>query len=232
MQAYTILTITLLSILTACTSQRSMQNTSTKDTVLLTYHRNGCYGFCPVYQVEIKKNGQGQFIGQRYVSIMDSMDFELSPPSLAEIETIRQSQEYIDLSITESDQIIVDAASLYFKDHVMNKEGLIKGIIPPSIKALTAIVDRRLKELEYIPGNGETAIVQEEIIVQIKPNQDLHTINGEYKTFSLFYLKSLGQDIALYKMILPKNKVEAALEQIKQMPNVVEVQKNHTLSPR
>lgn len=217
-------------LLAGCSLSKQSPNQAPLE--ILQYDRTPCYGFCPVYQVKLWENGQGLFIGRQYVSIMDSLSFTLPDSSLAAIQKIRQSETYQKLSVGPPNDLIMDAAGLRFQDIPQSKNYLFRGERPDIIQSVVSTIDQYLTHIEYLPGRDSTALIQEEIIIQLTTNQPLTKLNGNHRTYSLAYLKSLSKDLALYRIFVPKNQLAPALSEIRNKPEVVAAQFNHRLQPR
>jgi hypothetical protein len=57
------------------------------DLVVIELERRGCYGFCPIYSVQILGDGRVRYEGQRFVQVRGVQSARLNPGQVQELVT-------------------------------------------------------------------------------------------------------------------------------------------------
>lgn len=199
---------------------------------LFSYERTPCFGYCPTYEVIVLKNGETYFAGKRFVPVMDTVAFHLPNRTLQQIKAILNHSDYIHLTIEEPEHQIMDIPGLKLMDYKNMRQYELDQIIPGPIEAITDRMDAVLKSKKFLYDEKTFPMVREEIILQLKPETDPYTMDGNEAFYQLSYRKDIGKNIYLFEIITAKDALEKALRDIKQHRGVIEVQKNHQLERR
>lgn len=225
-------TFLILSLLIFnCSPMKSLNQISDSEK-LLSYERTPCFGFCQTYGVTVLPDGQAWFTGYRYVPILDTVQFEIPEKTMTQIRSILNHPLYLDYVMEEPEYQVTDIPGLNFSDYSNGRKYELDQIIPPAIEKMTGMIDEVLAELKLIYDQKTYPMVREEILVELTPGTDPHSLDGQDNFYELSFQEELGAGIYVYRMTCPVIRIEDALKAVKQRKGVREAQMNHRLDRR
>jgi hypothetical protein len=69
----------LASILVAAPALSAAVPVATQDLAIIRYEKTACFGFCPVFVVTLRSDGEGVFEGQHYTAVQGARRFHITP---------------------------------------------------------------------------------------------------------------------------------------------------------
>jgi Domain of unknown function (DUF6438) len=63
----------------------------------ISMQRGGCHGTCPVYRVELQRQGRARFTGEAYVKVRSALEGHLSRHRFAELAVLLQELQFFAL---------------------------------------------------------------------------------------------------------------------------------------
>lgn len=221
----------LFSFFINCTSTRSMEDISDLEK-LITYERTPCFGYCPVYEVTILRDGWGFFVGRSFVPYMDTVQFEVPTHTLNQIRAILNHPDYLNYVLKEPEYFITDIPGLNLRDFINDRAYELDQIIPPGVEKITKLVDPVLVKERLIYDPEIYPMVRQEILVELKPGTDPYSLEGKETRYQLSFREEVGAGIYKYEVICSQSDIDQVLTAIRQRKGVRETQLNHKLERR
>ncbi len=97
--------------------------------VIINLSRGGCFGYCPVYNLNIYKNGNVEYDGKQFVTKMGKHKLKLNATQLAQIYTELEKanffnipkENYVNFDATDMASIDITAKATFLEDEVVVK---------------------------------------------------------------------------------------------------------------
>jgi hypothetical protein len=86
-------------------------------TLLATLERGVCYGWCPVYKLEIYRDGDVEYHGEQFVKVKGDATTHLTPAQLANLEHAFADAHYFSLASTYTHEDATDAPTAITSFH-------------------------------------------------------------------------------------------------------------------
>lgn len=220
-----------IGLMTHCRSVRSTDQIPA-DHRFLEFDRSPCYGYCPVYSVVLFQNRELYFIGERFVPVVDTLHFRISKEEMSTIKNIMNSADYQNMVIDPQQDEIMDAPRLLFSDRRDDWTYDMDVRIPEPIRSITHHIDEILKNKALLYDDKDLPMQREEVIISLTPNTKPGSIIGARNGYELYYIKEIGHNIHLYEIIAPSSYLSQAINDIRAIKRVQEIQKNHPLDRR
>ena len=223
--------ITIGILFINCQPMKSL-NEVQKNEILLTYQRTACFGFCPVYEVTLLRDGRAYFVGKQFVPFMDTLELRMPEKKMNQIKAILTHPDYLDMTIDEPNEQITDIPGLHFNDYINDRQYELDMIIPDPITIITSKIDDVLESNKLLYHKKEYPMVRREILVSLKPGLDPYSLDGKETFYQLAFRENIGNNVYKYEIICPEDEINKALESIKQRQGVRETQLVHELDRR
>ena len=127
----------LFSIFLCCGLQKKT-TTSEKD-VIISLQRTACFGTCPIYKIEIDKDGSGSYTGTKFVKNIGVTKFNLSKTQLNLILTQAEAIGFINMK-EEYSEPISDLPTTFIQ--IRNKKIKDYAGAPKTLKNLENLIDQ------------------------------------------------------------------------------------------
>jgi len=153
---------------------------------VITLRRTACYGFCPVYSLEVFEDGRLHYDGEQFVAVTGRQDGHISPATVKALIADFLKADYFDLKdVYESRQNpdgtsewITDSPTTYTSLRIGNKVKTVKdyAFSPQKLQMLEMEIDRVSDTHQWIHASDDlesSEKVQTDIYQRIKPGMNL-----------------------------------------------------------
>ncbi|MBV6439177.1 MAG: hypothetical protein DYG98_20485 [Haliscomenobacteraceae bacterium CHB4] len=200
---------------------------------LVSLETGPCFGFCPVFKLEVLNNGFVRYNGERFVEKVGKDSFYLTRTELKQLKEKIQSVnlwQYPDMIKTD----VVDAPFATLIAYEGEKSKTVRGSIDRPAPLLE--LEGLLKDLAEAHGlqlkrginpNSPPSGTMKEVIVQLKPDVNAGNWVNQFTEFKLRLVRRISAENIWIVAFDPKQIEEKALiDVLKDMDGVVEVQTN------
>ncbi len=163
---------------------------------------------------------------------MDTLSFTLDSRTLRDIKAIQNLESYQNIKPAESNVEVMDVPVLHFSDRKKGINLELKMNIPGEIQAITDRIDRELTARYFLPGEGENALVRQEIILEFVPEIDPFDYNQSFRFYELNYMDKIADNIYLFRLVTTQSLIGDALADLTTKDAIIAAQKNHELEHR
>ena len=218
--------------------------------VMASIERGPCFGKCPVYKMEIYKNGKVMYEGKRFAKKLGKYSKMLTSKELTEIHGVIKSANFFSFdSIYPTELSDLSAVTIYHSDGTNHKSVFGKENRPPALMQIQYALEKIVNSdgwtlLEAAPAdaNSEEVVPREkevettiysEIIIQPKAGS-LAKFLQDFADKSLYLADRITEDgrLWLVKYDTKKYKAEEMLEMIKADARIESAQFNKKLEMR
>lgn len=206
---------------------------------LVGLETSGCFGYCPVFKLNVLNNGLVRYEGLQFVEKTGKDSFQLTFDELKRLKTKVQEVnlwQYPDLIKTQVADAPFATLTAYKADSSKNVRGSID-----RPKPLLELEDL-LKDLAVAHGfevkrgvnpNEPPAGTLKEVMVKLKPEVNAGNWITQFQEFKLRLVRRLGEENIWLVAYDPKQIDEQTLlETLKNVDGVVEAQKNMPVKER
>lgn len=226
----------LLSTLAFC---KTGQKTAADRTPLVELKAGGCFGYCPVFRLTVRNNGQVEYEGFQFAERQGLDSFQLT-----ELETKRLREKVKEVNLWQypdhikSDVVDAPSATLHaFKDgQTKSVQGSIDRPTPlleleDLLKDLAEAHDFQVKR--GINPNEPPANSRQEVIVLLKPELNAGNWIRQFTEFKFLLIRRVSEQNMWVIAYDPKQIAEkAVLALFKETEGVLEVQVNRAAKDR
>ncbi len=78
---------------------------------LATIERSGCFGWCPIYEATVFRDGMVEYRGERFVKTTGAATWTIEPREIVAIETLFAEAHYLDLKDAYTSYDVTDMPS-------------------------------------------------------------------------------------------------------------------------
>jgi hypothetical protein len=228
----------LTVVLLGCQSNRGT-NGQSDNSPLISLRTSGCRGYCPVFELVFRNNGQVDYEGIQWVERSGKSSFQLTA---AEMKSLRSAVESANLwqYPERFPTTIVDAPGA---DMVVYRAGTNKRVLggperPQPIRQL----DEQLRALAVAHGYNlnsfqpEAAEPYAELLVKLKPDVNagnwLPALNEQSKAGMRLVRRVSSDNIWLLRFNPTLHTAADLIDLLKSQPDVLEAQLNRTVDER
>lgn len=217
--------------------------------VVASIQRGPCFGKCPVYTMQVYKDGKVMYQGERFTTKMGTYTKTLGSKELKELNKLFASADFFNLQ-EEYPTEIPDLAkvTLYYSNGKESKKVGGKENRPPAVMQLQYAMEKIAESPDWTlvkaaPGeggntderNGEAKeeIIHSEIIIEPKPGT-LARFLQDWDSKSVYLTDRITEDgrLWLIKYSTKTYTPEAMLEMIKADDRIISAQFNKKLQTR
>lgn len=208
-------------------------------TNLVSLETGACFGFCPVFRLEVLNNGLVRYEGKKFVEKMGKDSFRLTEPELKQLKA-----KVKEVNLWQyPDMIKTDVMDAPFAILTAYQEGTAKSV-RGSIDRPTPLLELEglLKDLAEVYGiqvkrgvNPNTAPEgsMKEVIVKLKPDVNAGNWINQFTEFKLRLVRRISTENTWLVAYDPKQIEEKTLiDLLKDMEGVIEVQTNKPVEER
>lgn len=206
---------------------------------LVSLETGPCFGFCPVFKLEVPNNGLVRYEGKKFVEKEGRDSFQLTGAELRQLKDKIKSVnlwQYPDMIKTD----VVDAPFATLTAYEADKSKTVRGSIDRPAPLLE--LEGLLKDLAEAHGlqlkrgvnpNTPPAGTQRELIVQLKPDVNAGNWVNQFTEFKLRLVRRISTENIWLMAFDPKQIEEKTLiGLLKDMDGVLEVQTNKPAKER
>lgn len=229
-----------LSALTLIATEKCKKKSSASDmSNLVSLETGPCFGFCPVFKLDVLNNGLVRYEGVRFVEKVGKDSFKLTDPELKQLKAkIKEVNlwQYPDMIKTD----VVDAPFATLTAYEEGKSKTVRGSIdrPAPLLALEGLLkdlaeahDLQLKR--GVNPNTPPAGTQRELIVKLKPEVNAGNWINQFTEFKLRLVRRVATENTWLVAFDPKQIEEKTLiDVLKDMDGVIGVQSNKPANER
>ncbi|HRI59377.1 MAG TPA: DUF6438 domain-containing protein [Saprospiraceae bacterium] len=233
-------TLLLLLSLTVLSAEKCKKKSSGGDmTNLVSLETGPCFGFCPVFRLEVLNNGLVRYEGKKFVEKMGTDSFRLTEPELKQLKT-----KVKEVNLWQyPDMIKTDVMDAPFAVLTVYQDGTGKSV-RGSIDRPTPLLELEglLKDLAEAHGiqvkrgvnpNTPPAGTTKEVIVKLKPDVNAGNWVNQFTEFKLRLVRRISTENTWLVAYDPKQIEEKTLiDLLKDMDGVVDVQTNKPVEER
>ncbi|GAB4489670.1 MAG: hypothetical protein OHK0019_07570 [Saprospiraceae bacterium] len=230
----------LVSLSVVSSAEKCQKKPSKEDkTGLVSLETGPCFGFCPVFKMDVLKNGLVRYEGLRFVEKMGKDSFKLTDAELKQLKTkVKEVNlwQYPDMIKTD----VVDAPFAILTAYEGEKSKIVRGSIDRPAPLLE--LEDFLKDLGEAHGlqlkrgvnpNSPPAGVSKEIIVKLKPELNAGNWVNQFTEFKLRLVRRIATENIWLVAFDPKQIEEKTLiDVLKDMDGVLDVQTNKPAKER
>jgi Domain of unknown function (DUF6438) len=116
----------------------------------ISMERGGCFGTCPVYRVELQRQGRARFTGEAYVKVRSTLEGHVSRGRFAELAVLLQELHFFELDHTYMGS--VDAPDLHIE---VEREGVTTTVVgyggggPLELWTIGELIDSTGRQVEW-----------------------------------------------------------------------------------
>lgn len=224
----------VLSALTLLSAEKCKKKSPGGDASNLVSLETGpCFGFCPVFKLEVLDNGFVRYSGERFVEKVGKDSFYLTKTELRQLKEKIQAVnlwQYPDMIKTD----VVDAPFATLIAFEGEKSKMVRGSIDRPAPLLE--LEGLLKDLAEAHGlqlkrgvnpNSPPAGTIKEVIVQLKPDVNAGNWVNQFTEFKLRLVRRISAENIWIVAFDPKQiEQKALIDVLKDMDGVVKVQTN------
>lgn len=233
--------LTLLVLLAVATmaADKCGKNKADDTTPLISLETGACFGFCPVFKMEILNNGRVRYDGRRFVEKTGLDSFQLTETEIKQLKTkIKEVNlwQYPDMIKTD----IMDAPFATIIVHEKGKSKTVRGSIdrPTPVLELENLI-KDLAEAHDVPvkrgvnPNSPPAGASKEVIVKLRPEQNAGNWIAKFTELKIRLVRRIATENIWLVAYDPKQIDEKTLiETLKNSEGVIEVQTNKPVLDR
>jgi hypothetical protein len=226
--------------LTLMSAEKCKKKSSGGDTSNLIGLETGpCFGYCPVFKLDVLNNGLVRYEGLRFVEKEGQDSFKLTETELKQLKTkVKEVNlwQYPDMIKTD----VVDAPFATLTAYEAGKSKRVRGSIDRPAPLLE--LEGLLKDLTEAHGiqvkrgvnpNTPPAGTQQEVIVKLKPDVNAGNWINQFTEFKLRLVRRISAENMWLVAFDPKQIEEKTLiDLLKDTEGVVEVQANKPAKDR
>lgn len=233
-------TLLLLLSLSVMSAEKCKKKSAAGDmSNLITLETGACFGFCPVFRLEVLNNGRVRYEGKRFVEKVGKDSFQLTEVELKQLKTrIKEVNlwQYPDMIKTD----IMDAPFATIVAWQDGKSKSVRGSIdrPAPLLQLEALLKDLAEAHDFqlkrgVNPNSAPAGTTKEIIVKLKPEVNSGNWINQITEFKLRLVRRLGAENNWLVSFDPKQIEEQTLiDALKSMDGVLDVQTNKPVKER
>lgn len=214
----------LIASIFPMTSCKSKKMNSSDDAVLYSMHRGACFGFCPVFDVSILKNGKALLHATRYNKNNGKFEKQLSKSQLKHFQ-----QMYKDVNLRsmpdEFPTMVADLPSTILTDHTLDKPKSVRANekMPDAYETLVDSFESLAQSDGWIliekypddPSNGRDVRQQEtiydEIIIEPNVGVRLPVWLKEMEAYGVQLIKKIANEQNLWLITFDTKMIEPNL---------------------
>lgn len=232
---------TLLILLAVATmaADQCGKNKAGDTSPLISLETGPCFGFCPVFKLEVLNNGRVRYDGRRFVEKTGIDSFQLTETEIKQLKTrVKEANlwQYPDMIKTD----IMDAPFATLIVHENGKSKTVRGSIDRPkpllelenlIKDLAEAHDVMVKR--GVNPNATPAGASKEVIVKLRPEQNAGNWITKFSELKLRLVRRIATENIWLVAYDPKQIDEQTLiETLKNSEGVIEVQTNKPVNDR
>ena len=229
----------LLLSLTTMSAGKCKKKAAADVSNLISMETGPCFGYCPVFKLEVLNNGRVRYEGIRFVERLGLDSFQLSETEIKQLKTKMQSVnlwQYPDMIQTD----VVDAPFTTLTAFRDGKSKTVRGSIdrPGPLLELEGLVKDLAEAHDFqlkrgVNPNMPPAGTVKEVIVKLKPDVNAGNWINQFTEFKLRLVRRLATENIWLVSYDPKQIEEKTLiDALKDMEGVLEVQTNKPVKER
>ncbi len=228
-------TLFLLAALTLMSASKCRNDASP----LAGLETSGCFGFCPVFKLEVLNNGLVRYEGIQFVEKMGKDSFRLTSDELKQLKTkVKEVNlwQYPDLIKTAVMDAPFATLTAYDGDSIKNVRGSFDR--PKPLRELEDLLTDRAEAHDFrvkqgVNPNEPPAATRKEVVVKLKPELNAGNWIAQFQEIRLRLLRRLGEENIWLVAYDPKEIDEKTLlDLLKDSDGVVEAQTNLPVKDR
>ena len=232
---------TLLILLAVATmaADKCGKNKTGDATPLISLETGPCFGFCPVFKLEVLNNGLVHYNGKRFVEKTGLDSFQLTEAEIKQLKTrVKEANlwQYPDMIKTD----IMDAPFSTLIVHEKGKSKTVRGSIdrPAPLLELENLIKDLAEAHDFIVKRGVNpnappAGASKEVIVKLRSDQNAGNWITKFTELKLRLVRRISVENTWLVAYDPKQIDEKTLiETLKNSEGVIEVQTNKPVNER
>lgn len=180
-----------------------------EEKVLVSYSKGPCFGQCPIYSITVSEEGLITFVGERFLAQVGTYERELSKREFRKLKCLfRRAKMRKIPSLDESNIMDAQTTRIKYKDQFIERKTATPSRLQRAenyLLALSPLAEQatyqwkvKPKDVELMEENEVKELAQQEIIIQMNPNEDFNSWLKDYSKYGLSLKKKLVPNRELY----------------------------------